>query len=120
MLRKGFAPWVDMEKEMRRNGIRLFSLETHDEIKTFDFIGFSLQYEMSYTNVINMLDLAGVPVMSNMRDKEHPFICAGGPCVYNPEPMAEFIDFFVIGESEESINEVLDICRMERHKFGQG
>jgi radical SAM family uncharacterized protein len=104
-----FAPWVDMEKEMRENGIRLFSLETHDEIKTFDFIGFSLQYEMSYTNVINMLDLAGVPVMSNMRDKEHPFICAGGPCVYNPEPMAEFIDFFVIGESEESINEVLDI-----------
>ncbi len=103
-----FAPWVDMEERMRGNHIPLFSLETKDPIHLFDFIGFTLQYEMSYTNVINMLDLAGVPIKSENRSEKHPFVCAGGPCAYNPEPLSEIIDFFVLGEGEEIINEILD------------
>lgn len=103
-----FAPWVDMEQKMRENNIPLFALETHDEIRKFDFIGFTLQYEMSYTNVINMLDLAGIPLLSSQRENGHPFVCAGGPCTYNPEPLAEIIDFFVLGEAEEVLNEVMD------------
>ncbi len=104
-----FAPWTDMEQKMRENSIGLFSLETHEEIKSFDFIGFSLQYEMSYTNLINMLNLAGVPILSHMRNENDPLVCAGGPCAFNPEPLAEFVDFFVIGESEQAITEILDI-----------
>ncbi|HHW48350.1 MAG TPA: TIGR03960 family B12-binding radical SAM protein [Clostridiaceae bacterium] len=103
-----FAPWVDMEQRMRENGIPLFALESKDSIKDFDFIGFTLQYEMSYTNILNMLDLAGVPIRSSDRTAGHPFVCAGGPCAYNPEPLADIIDFFVLGEGEEVINEVLD------------
>jgi len=103
-----FAPWVDMEQKMRENNIPLFGLESRDPIKNFDFIGFTLQYEMSYTNIINMLDLAGVPVLSSDRKEGHPFVCAGGPCAYNPEPLADIIDFFMMGEGEEIINEVMD------------
>ena len=104
-----FAPWPDMESMMRKEGIPLFSLETKDPVKFFDFIGFTLQYEMSYTNIINMLDLAEVPIFSKDRTKGHPFVCAGGPCAYNGEPLADFIDFFMLGEGEEIINEVMDI-----------
>lgn len=104
-----FAPWVDMEAKMRENGISLFALETHDPIREFDFVGFTLQYEMSYTNIINMLDLAGIPLYSSERTRQHPFVCAGGPCAYNPEPLADVFDFFLIGEGEEIINEVLDV-----------
>ncbi len=103
-----FAPWVDMEAKMREYDIPLFSLETHDPIKNFNIIGFTLQYEMSYTNIINMMDLAQIPVFSSERTNEHPFVCAGGPCAYNPEPLADFIDFFMMGEGEEIINEVMD------------
>ncbi|MFZ5985840.1 MAG: TIGR03960 family B12-binding radical SAM protein [Bacillota bacterium] len=103
-----FAPWIDMEVKMRENNIPLFGLESHDPIKEFDFIGFTLQYEMSYTNIINMLDLADVPVLSSERAEGHPFVCAGGPCAYNPEPLADFVDFFMMGEGEEIINEVMD------------
>ena len=103
-----FAPWIDMEDKMRELKIPLFSLETKDPINKFDFLGFTLQYEMSYTNILNMLDLAEIPIRSKDRTAEHPFICAGGPCAYNPEPLAEIIDFFVLGEGEEVINEILD------------
>lgn len=103
-----FAPWVDMEARMRENGIPLFALESQDPVGEFDFIGFTLQYEMSYTNIVNMLDLAGVPIRSRERTKGHPFICAGGPCAYNPEPLADIVDFFMMGEGEEIINEVMD------------
>lgn len=103
-----FAPWTDMESKMRENNIPLFALETHDPIKEFDFVGFTLQYEMSYTNIINMLDLAGIPLYSSERTKDDPFVCAGGPCAYNPEPLADFFDFFVLGEGEEIINEIMD------------
>jgi len=103
-----FAPWVDMEQKMRENNIPLFSLETFEPLSNFHIVGFTLQYEMSYTNILNMLDLGGIPLRSWERTEHHPFVCAGGPCTVNPEPLADFIDFFVIGEGEEVINEVLD------------
>lgn len=103
-----FAPWVDMEKIMREEGIPLFALETKEPVDKFDMLGFTLQYEMSYTNVLNMLDLAGIPKLSAERDKTHPFVIAGGPCACNPKPLADFIDFFAIGEGEEVILEIID------------
>ena len=81
-----FAPWVDMEEQMRAENIPLFSLETKTPAKEFDFLGFTLQYEMSYTNILNMLDLGRIPFYAKDRDEEYPIICAGGPCAYNPEP----------------------------------
>lgn len=104
-----FAPWDDMETEMRKSGRHLFALETGDEVTNFDILGFTLQYELSYSNVINMLDLAGIPLFSKDRDENHPIICAGGPCAYNGEPIADFIDFFMMGEGEEMINEAVDV-----------
>jgi len=104
-----FAPWVDMEEKMRENNIPLFALESRDPIRDFDFIGFTLQYEMSYTNIVNMLDLAGVPIRTSERKAGDPFVCAGGPCAYNPEPLADIVDFFMLGEGEEIINEVMDV-----------
>ena len=106
-----FTPWVDMEEEMRKNDIPLFSLETKTPAKDFDFLGFTLQYEMSYTNILNMLDLGGIPLRSADRDDSYPVICAGGPCAYNPEPLAPFVDFFMLGEGEEMIMEVMDLYR---------
>lgn len=104
-----FAPWHDMESQLRGNNIKLFSLETKSPLDEFDVIGFTLQYEMSYTNILNMLDLGGVPVLSKERTNVHPFVCAGGPCAYNPEPLADICDFFVLGEGEEVINDLLDV-----------
>ncbi|MBU3811850.1 MAG: TIGR03960 family B12-binding radical SAM protein [Candidatus Niameybacter stercoravium] len=106
-----FSPWVDMEKIMREKQMPLFSLETHSTIKDFDFVGFTLQYEMSYTNVLNMLDLAGIPLLSKDRKEDDPIIVAGGPCAYNPEPLAPFIDFFYIGEGELAYDEILDLYK---------
>ncbi len=113
-----FAPWTDMEEKMRENHIHLFALESQDEIKNFDFIGFTLQYEMSYTNIINLLDLAGVSPWSKDRKEDDPIVCAGGPCAYNPEPLADFIDFFYIGEGEASLNQVLDIYKEHKKQGG--
>ena len=106
-----FAPWVDMEEEMRKAGIPLFSLETKTPAREFDFLGFTLQYEMSYTNILNMLELGGIPLRSADRDDTFPIICAGGPCAYNPEPLAPFVDFFMLGEGEESMMEIMDLYR---------
>lgn len=106
-----FAPWVDMEEQMRNHQIPLFSLETKTPAKEFDVLGFTLQYEMSYTNILNMLDLGGIPLYAKDRGEEFPLICAGGPCAYNPEPLADFIDFFMLGEGEEIMMEVMDIYR---------
>ena len=103
-----FATWVDLEKIMRERKLPLFALETKEPVGNFDMVGFTLQYEMSYTNILNMLDLAEIPLLSQDRDKTHPFIIAGGPCACNPEPLADFIDLFTIGEGEEIILEVLD------------
>jgi radical SAM family uncharacterized protein len=106
-----YAPWVDMESALRENQIPLFSLESKKPLKDFDIIGFSLGYELCYTNVLNMLDLAGIPVSASERDDSHPLIIAGGSCCLNPEPMADFIDAFIIGDGEEVILEFLDAYR---------
>ena len=103
-----FAPWTDMEAKMRENNIPLFSLETREPVGNFDFVGFTLQYEMSYTNILNMLDLARIPLLRTDRKDDDPLVCAGGPCAYNAEPLADFVDFFMMGEGEEIINEVMD------------
>ena len=106
---RAYAPWTDMEAEMRQLNMPLFASESKVAIKDFDFLGFSLQYEMIFTNVLNMLDLAGITLKANERSEDEPFIVGGGPCVYNVEPMADFFDFFVIGEGEEVLNDVIDI-----------
>ncbi len=111
-----FAPWVDMEEILRREGLPLFSLESMTPIADFDIIGFTLQYEMSYTNILNMLSLAGIPMDAADRDDSHPYVIAGGPCAYNPEPLAQFIDFFVMGEGEEVIGEIMDVYKECRKK----
>ncbi|MFO7153694.1 MAG: TIGR03960 family B12-binding radical SAM protein [Caldicoprobacter oshimai] len=113
-----FAPWTDMEQKMREKGLPLFALETRDPIAQFDFVGFTLQYEMCYTNVINMLDLAGIPLRWWERGKNHPFIIAGGPCAYNVEPLADFFDLVVMGDGEEVINELLDAYRQWKIQGG--
>ena len=103
-----YAPWIDFEEEMRAKNIPLFSLESKHAVKDFDFLGFSLQYEMIFSNVLNMLDLAGITLHSAARTENEPFVIGGGPCVYNVEPMADFFDFFVIGEGEEILGEVAE------------
>lgn len=103
-----FAPWDDMEQLMRKHDQKLFALETGDEVTDFDFLGFTLQYELSYSNVVNMIDLAGIPIYSKDRKEGMPFIIAGGPCAYNGEPIADFIDIFSIGEGEEMLDELMD------------
>lgn len=111
-----FAPWVDFEKVMRDNGIPLFALESRDSIADFDFIGFTLQYEMCYTNVLNMLDLAGLPLKSAERKELSLLVVAGGPCVCNAEPLAEFVDIFFLGEGEEVDLEVIDLYKKHKAK----
>ena len=109
-----FAPWVDAEEVMRKEGIPLFSLETHTPIKEFDVIGFSLTYELNYATVLNILDLAGIPIYSSQRNEGYPLIIAGGPSAMNPEPMADFFDVFALGDAEEMIEEILDIIQQEK------
>jgi len=102
-----YAPWVDMEEKMREGGIPLWALESGDPISVFDFVAFTLQYELSYTNVLNMLDLAGIPLLASERERgDYPIIIGGGPCAYNAEPIADFFDIFSIGEGEEALPEL--------------
>jgi radical SAM family uncharacterized protein len=103
-----FAPWHDMEKVLRERGIPLFSLESKRAVGDFDIVGFSLQYELSYTNILNMLDLSGIPVFSRERAETDPVVIGGGPCAFNPEPVADFFDCFLIGEGEEAVPEIVD------------
>lgn len=104
-----YAVWPDMEKAMRERDLPLFTLETKSPLTEFDIWGFTLQYEMSYTNILNMLDLARIPLWSSERGEEYPIIMAGGPCACNPEPLAPFIDLFCMGDGEESLNHILDV-----------
>ncbi len=106
-----FAPDVDMEEQMRKNNVPLFALESGDYIKDFDIIGFTLMYELCYTNVLNMLDLAGVPLYSKDRTELAPIVCVGGPCACNPEPIADFVDIVFLGDGEDSTNAVLDLLK---------
>jgi radical SAM family uncharacterized protein len=112
---RAFAPWPDMEAVMRAQGIPLYALESRRPLSEFDLIGFSLPYELNLTNVLNMLDLAGLPVRAAERDERVPLVIAGGSGAYHPEPMADFVDAFVVGEGEEVILEVLDAL----HRAGQ-
>ncbi len=113
-----FAPWTDFEEVMRENNIPLFALESRDAVKDFDIVGFTMQYEMSYTNVLNMLDLAGLPLKSKDRPDLSPLVVAGGPCVCNPEPIADFIDLFFLGEGEEVDLELIDLYKEFKKKGG--
>jgi len=103
-----YAPWTDMEAAIRAAGIPLLSLGSKHPLKDFDIIGFSLDYELTYTNVLNILDLAQIPVLASERNDSHPIVIAGGSCCLNPEPMSDFIDFFVIGEGEDILPELVD------------
>jgi len=105
---RAYSPWVDMESAMRSAGIPLYSLETKHSLSEFDIVGFSLPYETLYTNSLNVLDLAGIPIFSSERTTHHPLVIAGGHATFNPEPMHAFIDAFVIGEGEEVIHEIID------------
>lgn len=106
---RAFHPWLDAADLMRREGLPLTSLETQTPLAEFDFIGITLQHELNYTSVLSLLDLAGVPLRTADRAPEAPLVIAGGPCAYNPEPVADFFDLFVIGEGEEVIHEVLGL-----------
>ena len=111
---RAFAPWVDMEELMRKKGLALFSLESKRPLRDFDIVGFSLSYEMNYTNVLNMLDLAGIPFKAKDRGEEYPLVIAGGACVGNPEPMSQVFDAFLIGEAEEAALEMLQVFKEKK------
>lgn len=111
-----FAPWVDMENEMRTNGVSLYGLESGDPLSEFDAVAFTLGYEMAYTTVLNMLDLAGIPVRASQRTGLTPLVFAGGVCAYNAEPLADFFDLFSIGEGEESSIELMELLRTAKRE----
>ncbi len=106
---RAYSPWQDMEELLRQHNIPLYSLETKSPLMDFDIIGFTLPYETLYTNMLNLLNLSHIPIHSNERGKEFPLIVAGGHATYNPEPMAPFIDAFLIGEGEEILIEVINV-----------
>ena len=114
-----FAPWFDMKEKMEKENIPLYALESLDPVSDFDIIGFTLQYEMSYTNVLYMLELAGIPVFSKDRKELKNLVIAGGPCACNPEPVADFFDLFVLGDGEDAIVELCDLYA-EHKKKGSG
>ncbi|HJX69552.1 MAG TPA: TIGR03960 family B12-binding radical SAM protein, partial [Dehalococcoidia bacterium] len=114
-----YAPWVDMEAAMREANIPLLSLESKQPLANFDILGFSLGYELTYTNVLNMLDLAGIPTLAAERRESHPLVIAGGSCTLNPEPMTEFIDLFVIGEGEEVILKLIETFQRWKREGGK-
>lgn len=111
-----FAPWTDMEEEMRKADVPLFALESGDSLSEFDMIGFTLQYELSYSNVLNMLDLGKIPLRSRDRQSLTPIVVGGGPCACNPEPLADFFDIFLPGEGEEVTNELIDLLIVHKEK----
>ncbi len=111
-----FAPWGDMEQALRQEGLPLYALESGDPIQTFDLIGFSLGYELSYTNVLNMLDLAGLPLRSQDRPSLFPLVVIGGTCTYNPEPLAPFVDIVSLGEGEDVTVELIQLYRQAKRE----
>ena len=113
-----YSPWVDLDQIMRKQHIPLFALETQEPIRNFDFLGITLQYEMCYTNILQVLDLSGIPLKAKERTKEDPFVIGGGPCSYTPEPIADFFDMFYIGEGETQYRRMMDEYK-EWKKSGQ-
>ena len=114
-----YAPWPDMEKLMRENNIPLYALETKDPINEFNFLAFTLQYEMSYTNILNMLNMSGIPLRASERTEKDPLVIAGGPCAYNPEPLYDIVDIFQLGEGEEGLNDLLDLYQKHKDNFNK-
>ena len=111
-----YSPWLDLDAIMRKEGIPLFALESQDPIKDFDFLGITIQYEMCYTNILQVLDLAQIPLLAKDRDESHPIVIGGGPCSYNPEPIVDFFDLFYIGEGETRYGELIELYRECREK----
>lgn len=106
-----YSPWVDLDMIMRKEGIPLFALESQEPVKEFDFLGITIQYEMCYTNILQILDLSGIPLLAAERNDSDPIVIGGGPCTYNPEPIADFFDLFYIGEGETRYRELLDLYK---------
>ena len=106
-----YSPWLDLDKIMREEKIPLFALESQDPVKDFDFMGITIQYEMCYTNILQMLDLAQFPLLASERGEEHPIVIGGGPCTYNPEPLADFFDIFYIGEGETRYEDLISVYK---------
>ncbi|MFO7941061.1 MAG: TIGR03960 family B12-binding radical SAM protein [Bacillota bacterium] len=115
-----YSPDLDMEAELRRRGVPLFSLESRTPVGDFDFLGITLQYELTYTNVLNLLELGGIPLLADERKEGDPFVIGGGPCVANPEPVAPFFDMFLLGDGEEAVVELVDAFRIWRDGGGDG
>lgn len=113
-----FSPWTDLDRLMREKRIGLFALESQDPIKDFDFLGITIQYEMCYTNILQILDLSGIPLHAADRDENDPIVIGGGPCAYNPEPLAEFFDLFYIGEGETQYDALFELYKEVRKKRG--
>lgn len=115
---RAFSPWTDLEEKMRENNIPLFALESQEPLRNFDFVGFTLQYELCYTNLINMLDMSNIPVLSSERTDDDPIIICGGSCAYNPEPLADFVDIFYLGEGEVLYDQILDMYKAHKKAGG--
>lgn len=113
-----YSPWIDLDKIMREQNIPLFAIESQEPIKEFDFLGITLQYEMCYTNILQILDLSGIPLYSKDRNDECPIVIGGGPCAYNPEPIAEFFDLFYIGEGETEYYHLIDLYKENKKNGG--
>ena len=113
-----YSPWVDLDAIMREKNIPLFALESQDPIKDFDFLGITLQYEMCYTNILQVLELSQIPIYAKDRTEVDPIVVGGGPCAYNPEPLADFFDFFYIGEGETAYDEILDLYKENKKNGG--
>src|SRR3954453_704011 len=106
---RAYAPWVDLEAELRANGLPLFSVDTHRPAPLFDLLAFNLSAELTYTNLVNCIDLAHVPVRAADRSPDPPLVCPGGPRPHNPEPIADFVDFVVLGDGEEVVSEITEV-----------
>ena len=113
-----YSPWLDLDKIMREKDIPLFAIESQEPIKNFDFLGITLQYEMCYTNILQILDLSKIPLIATERGEDDPIVIGGGPCSYNPEPIANFFDMFYIGEGETQYDELLDIYKENKKNGG--
>ena len=111
-----YSPWVDLDAIMRKEHIPLFALESQDPIKEFDWLAITIQYEMCYTNILQVLDLSGIPLLAKDRTEADPIVIGGGPCTYNPEPIADFFDLFYIGEGETRYEELVNLYRECRDK----
>ena len=111
-----YSPWTDLDKVMREKHIPLFALESPDPVKEFDFLCFTIQYEMCYTNILQVLDLSGIPLLASERTEEDPIVIGGGPCTYNPEPLADFFDIFYIGEGETEYFHLMDLYKEYKAK----